>query len=157
MNVNRTELKTMSKAAIRAAEDALQEVNPDASDEAIAEILADYLTTPLGSRTFHLSIFHDVRPSSLARMKRLRKYDPGYGSHQRISPCPLPYDWSRKNTVGVSTRDRDRAQQWIIEATLAGYAVFRGFSRQGGGFGQGSLENIRARRRASYALVGNAL
>ena len=155
MNVNRIEPQTMSKAAIRAAEDAMQEVDPDASDEAIAEVLADYLTTPLsGSRAFHLSIFHDVKLSSVARLARLRKSYPGYEPHEPVGPCPLPYHWSRKNIVGIATRDRDRARQWIIEAALAGYGVFRHFSSQGSAFVQGLLEAIRTRRHAVNRTAG---
>ena len=143
----------VSRAAIRAAEDAMQEVDPNASDETIANILADYLTVGNWgrSRAFHLSIFHDVRPSSLARMDRLRKLDPGYRPHDRIGPCPLPYDWTRTNIVGISTGDRERARQWIIEAALAGYSVFRHIGRHGGGFGQGSIKHIRTRRDTARA------
>jgi hypothetical protein len=92
MNGNWIEFEAVPKAVIRAAEDAMSGVDPDASDEAIAEIVANYLTLPLsGSRFFHLSIFHDVRPSALARMNRLWKHDPGNApKHQRIGPCPLP-------------------------------------------------------------------
>lgn len=145
--------KAMSQAEIEAIEDAMREVDPDASDQAIAEVLADYLLSTLAhSRAFHLSTYHDVRPSAPARLARVWKFNPDYQPHEPVGPCPFPYDWSRKNIVGISTRDRERARQWIIEAALAGYAVFRGFRRLGGaGFGQGSLENIRARRRANYA------
>jgi hypothetical protein len=111
------------------AEDAMNSLNPDASDEAVACAVADlYLarTAHLGFIT--LSIFHDVRLRS------------------RAGPCPLPYDWNRKNIVGVTTRDRVRARRWIISAMLAGYGVFYHMSRNSSGFGQGSIEAIRRRQ-----------
>jgi hypothetical protein len=137
----------MSQTSIdyQAAEDAMENVNPDASDQAIAEILANYLLRwrPSHRRTYRLSIFHDVHPSALRRWQKL--YPDRRPSD--VGPCPLPYDWIHKNTVGIATRDRALARQWIIDAALAGYAVFRHLGAQYGGFGQGSIEDIRNRRR----------
>jgi hypothetical protein len=59
----------------------------------------------------------------------------------------LTYDWKIKNSVGVSAHDREHARHWIIDAMLAGYCVFRGWNKRGGGgYGQGSIADIRRRR-----------
>ena len=137
--------------ASNAAEDALAAISPDASDATIAGIVADYLLTRYSTRYFHLSIIHDVRPSAPVRLARLRKHFPDYQPHEPMGPCPLPYDWTRKNMVGISTRDRERAREWIIAATLAGYCVFRGFSRDSWSSGAGSIARIRERAKASTA------
>lgn len=132
-----------------AAEDAMSSAGPEASDETIAGIVADYLLTKAvsGQRAL-LSIIHDVRPSSLLHLERMReKLGSRCNEPGRIGPCPLPHDWARMNVVGISTRDRDRARQWIVAATLAGYCVFYSSYRDGSGGGQGSLAAIRARRR----------
>ena len=87
-----------------AAEDALEVMTPDADDIEIARAVADYL---LAKRPpHHLSIFHDVRPSAPKRVARIRKDFPNYQG-QPHGPCPLHYDWQRKNMVGISTRARD--------------------------------------------------
>ena len=122
----------------RAAEDAVAAINPDDSDEAIAQIVAEYLLTAQRP-PYRFSIFHDVRPRT-----------------QR-GPCPLPFDWRHKNTVGITTRDREHARQWTIDAMLAGYGVFRGFPGHGGsGFGQGSIAHIRAGKRAAWSAGAHA-
>ena len=134
-------------AAENAAYDAMDAMDPDASDEIIAGLVADYLVTQLpNSRTCHLSVLHDMRPSALRNLERIRKYNPDYDPGP-VGPFPLPYDWTYKNVVGVSTRDRDRARQWAIDAMLAGYSVFRSFGRHGSAGGRGTLAQIRAHRR----------
>ena len=139
-----------------AADDAMASVDPDASDETIAGIVADYLlTTLLLPRGCHLSVIHDVRPRELAKLVRMRQRNPDCYWPDHVGPCPLPYDWSYKNTVGISTRDRDRARRWIIDATLAGYCVFRNSRRGGCGGGQGSLADIRKRRREDIEREAN--
>jgi hypothetical protein len=120
-------------------EDAMDQIDPDASDEIIAGVVADYLMSR-GAR--HFSIFQDVRRTAARRYKRF-----GFRPPSNVGPSPLPYDWAYKNIVGISARDRLRARQWIIDATLLGYEVFYSLTRQGAGFGQGSLAKIRKRRR----------
>jgi len=118
-------------------------IDPDRdSDEVIAAIIADCL---LWSKPpYYLSILHDVRvrrDRSEERMRRITPYIPPYP----IGPCSLPYDWKYKNTVGIDTRDRVRARQWIIDAMLAGYGVCHIYSPKGrgGGSGYGPLAEIR--------------
>lgn len=115
------------KEAAKRADDAVANVDPGASDELIAGLIADALVLGPGHRSsyFHLSIIHDER---------------GAG------PCPLPYDWRRKNTLRISTRDPDRAKQWIIAATLAGYCVLRHWTRNGWGYGKGTLASVHERQ-----------
>lgn len=118
--------------ARKEADDALAKVDPGASDELIAGLIADALVLGPGHRItyYHLSIIHDER---------------GAG------PCPLPYDWRRKNTLRISTRDPDRAKQWIVAATLAGYCVFRHWTRNSFGYGKGTLASVRERQAAYSA------
>ena len=100
-----------------AAEDALEALTSDATDMEIAQAVAEHL---LANRPpHHLSIFHDVRPSTPKRVARIRKDFPNYQGEQH-GPCPLHYDWSYKNSVGISTRDKSVARQWIIDAMLLG-------------------------------------
>jgi len=53
----------------------------------------------------HVFIFHDVR-------------------RRTGSPCPLPYDWNRKNMVGITVgKNVHRARCWAITALMFGYEV----------------------------------
>ncbi len=132
-----------------AADAAMATVDPEASDQIIAETVAEYLVAQLpSSRLYHLSIIHEVRPREIRRLERIRERNPDYEAGEPTGPCPVPYNWQNKNVVGVSTHDRDRAKRWAIDAALAGYCVFRSFRRYGSGGGQGSLAEIRERRRA---------
>jgi hypothetical protein len=125
-----------------AAEDVLEAMAADASDMEIAQAVADYL---LAKRPpHHLSIMHDVRPSTPKRIARLRKDFPNFQG-QPHGPCPLHYDWHRKNMVGISTRDESVARQWIIDAMLLGYGVYRHIVKHSWGGGQGSITAIRSR------------
>jgi hypothetical protein len=115
------------------ASDALTSIDPDASDNVIAGVVADYLlSTPYhkGRRqsAFYLSIIF---------------YGPNDNKWRT-----LIYDWKFKNSVGISTNDRQRAWHWIVDAMLAGYCVFRNWRKNGigGGYGQGSIAAIRKRR-----------
>jgi hypothetical protein len=69
-----------------AAEDALEAMTPDASDLEVARAVADYL---LAKRPpHHLSIFHDVRPSTPKRFARIQKQF-NYQPRQPCGPCAL--------------------------------------------------------------------
>jgi hypothetical protein len=132
---------------------AVEAIDPDASDEAIAATVADYLLTMYPAPTYYLSVFHDARPSTARRIERLRKQlrQPNYQPGQPFGDCPLPFDWQHKNIVGISTRDRARARQWCINAMLAGYGVFSSHTRGGSGAGQGTLAQIRHRIRQQWS------
>lgn len=67
---------------------------------------------------------------------------------ETFGPSPVPYDWRHKNTIGITTKDRERARRWIIDAMLTGYGVVRLSSRHGAGGGNGSIEQIRKRKLA---------
>jgi hypothetical protein len=67
-------------------EDRYEALKHSDSDEMIAEVCADYLLAS-GRRRFNLGIMHDMRKRSTQ------------------GPCPLPFDWRYKNTVGIITRD----------------------------------------------------
>ncbi|MDO8874481.1 MAG: hypothetical protein Q8M24_15575 [Pseudolabrys sp.] len=102
------------------------------SDEEVANLIADwYLLQTRDWPRFHLSIHHDVR----TRARGFACY--GFGI-----PCPLFYEWTRKNIVGISTSDRARARKWIVEAMCAGYAVFYGRTKGFAG-GKGTIASIR--------------
>jgi hypothetical protein len=116
----------------------------DDSDERIADKVADYLVTMFPrSRTYHLSVIHDVRPAALRKLERMRKIKPDYRPDNPIGRCPLSYDWTIKNIIGVTTCDQAEARRWATEAMLAGYAVFRRPTRAGVGYGRGSIANLR--------------
>jgi hypothetical protein len=129
------------------ARKALRFVDPEASDEVIAQAIAEYLlSAPPRSRIYCLGIAHDVRPYTLPQTERLREFGVTYPESDPLRPCPVPFDWSRENTVGIETRDLERARRWVIDAAIAGYCVFRNWSGYGGGFGQGIAETRERRR-----------
>jgi hypothetical protein len=105
-------------------------VGPDTGDRELAEAIADhYVANCLRvKRKIVLQIAHDVRKRS----------DEG--------PCPLPYDYSRKNVVGIRTSDPEYAVAWAVGAMLMGYAVFY-MPSPGWGFGKGTLAEYRERLR----------
>lgn len=138
-----TTLAAQGCGEISRADNALEDLSPDASDQTIAEHIADCLLAYPFTRKFRLSIFHDVRPSS----KRRRTYglsDP----NARRDPCPVTYDWQHKNLVGIDTDDRERARQWIIEAQMLGYSVSQCWHSKGGaGSGKGTIAEWRKRQK----------
>jgi hypothetical protein len=134
-----------------AAETAYEAINPDDSDETIAAIVADWLTTRTSQPPYRLGIFHDVRPSAERNFERSKKYFPDRKPYQPYGRCPLEFDWQRKNTVGINTLDRERARQWAIDAMLLGYAVFKYWGLRSGGGSSGSLAEVRERARRSGA------
>ena len=111
---------------MRAAEEAMENVDPDASDSALAVVVADYVMARCG-KTYHLSILY---------------YD---------ETNPMEHDWRHKGSIGISTKDPERARQWIIQATLAGRMVFSSNCRACGGSSPGGLKYIRERRRRQKA------
>lgn len=129
--------------------DALEAIDPDkATDVDIIEVAAEYLLATWRP-PYRLFIAHDVRPSAPRQLARIRKRWPNYQPHPPIGPCPLPYDWRRKELVGIRTNDEASARRWIAKAMRLSYAVGR---CHGGidnlvGSGPGSLTQIRARQR----------
>jgi hypothetical protein len=92
------------------------------SDGNLSEQIADRLLEmwPPGRRAYHLMVRHDR------------------------APCSLSYDRKGKNHFFITTRDRARAKQWIIEASLAGSTVTRRVSgRSDVGYRYGSLAQLR--------------
>jgi hypothetical protein len=109
-----------------AAENVLRYMRPDASDEDYAAAVAEYALAktwfPRGA--YHMSVFD---------------YD---------DARPLSYDWRGGSNVVISTRDRERAKEWSVEALLEGYTLYRGlkrFSRKNGftGYCEGSITDYR--------------
>ena len=87
----------------------------------------------------------------------MKEQFPNYQPAQPFGPCPLDYDWTRKNLVGIRG-DEDRAVRWIVEAMLLGYAVGRCFGGiRSGGSGRGTLAQIRGRHRERYAAPAQNL
>lgn len=117
----------ISAQAVRAAEEAMGNVDPDASDEALAVVVADYLLSKRQRGHYHLSILH---------------YD---------EASPMEHDWRHKGSIGISTKDPERARAWIIQATLAGRMVFASNCRACGGSSPGGLKYIREKRRRQKA------
>jgi len=83
----------------------LLDISPDASDRKIANLIAEYMLET--DRTpYVFSINHSVRPPLCL-------------------PCPVPYDWTIKDRVGINSTDKERARRWIIQAAMLGYSVER--------------------------------
>jgi hypothetical protein len=133
--------------------DRLERITDDDSDDTVAELIADRLLSEYrsSSRNYHLHINHDVRPRtrSLRHHERtMRGWWPDWKPQTPIGPCPLPYDWQHKSLVGISTKDREVARQWIIDAAMLGYAVFRSWKRRwASGGGLGSIADVREHAR----------
>ena len=106
-------------------------VNPAADDIGVATATADYILQDRWTRWLY--IFHDVRRNARDGV------GPGFGH-----PCPVPYDWHRRNIVGISTDDRNRAHAWIVAVMLKGYAVFYSDEKWGGS-SPGSIMDVRER------------
>ena len=121
--------------AYEAAFDALEQVDPDASDEIIADLIVSYLMVSTSARVYHLSVSREVNPGRF--LKSMWRVVPGYNPGHPVGPTPLPYDWTRKARIGISTRDPDRARAWIFEAMRAGHAVSRQRRRDGSGVSMG--------------------
>jgi hypothetical protein len=125
-------------------------VGPDVDDNALAAIMADYLTegrwSPHG-KNYYLSITHDVRSSALNAIAARRKYDPDFEPNYPVGPCPLHYDWQYSNTVGIKTKDSRVAKQWAIEAILLGYSVHWGERIGGVTTGVGTLAHVREKKK----------
>jgi len=130
-------------SALSRAENALDDLNPDTDDRLIAEHIADCLLALFVARQRRLGPCDDVQPPS----DNERAYALRIDLRQRRGPCPLPYDWHQTNFVGISTDDHARAKEWIIEAQMRGYAVFRTWhTKDGGGSGKGTIADWRSRQ-----------
>lgn len=81
----------------------LLDITPDYSDRRIAMLLADKCIA-LTDKPFRFSINHDIRPP-----KNLA--------------CPLYYDWSRKDRVGIETLMYEPLRKWLTKAFMLGYTV----------------------------------
>jgi hypothetical protein len=130
--------RAIRRRAKQEAEDRLSALSPSVPDAEVAEALAVYCVASaelLGTRQIHLQIFHDV------------------GRRSKQGPCPLAFDWSYKNVVGISTDDRDRALRWATEAALKGYGISFLLGRKGAGFSRGSIRSWREQRLAATTQV----
>ena len=62
--------------AYEAAFDALEQVDPDASDEIIMGLIVNYLMVSTSATVYHLSATHEVTPGCF--LKSMWKVVPGY-------------------------------------------------------------------------------
>lgn len=91
----------MSK--LKSAAQKLLDIQPHASDQAVAVFIAEALLES-DRQPYCFAINHDIRPP-------------------KCLACPLEYDWSLKDHVGIETQDRRKAEHWITQAALKGYTV----------------------------------
>lgn len=91
----------MSK--LKSAAQALLEVNLSTSNIMIASRIAAALLEN-DRQPYCFAINHDIRPP-------------------KCLACPLDYDWSLKDHVGIETQDRRKAEHWIEQAALKGYVI----------------------------------
>ncbi len=141
-----------------AARARLDDLAADATDAVLADAGADYLIArteemakQYNDMTYRFQVLHDTRknhaPNKLLLKHHyqctLAEWERRYGIH-----CGQPllhFDWSRKNNIGIKTKDRAFAHRWCSDAFFFGYAVFMTIGS--GGAGQGSLSDIRRRDR----------
>lgn len=81
----------------------LLDIKPDASDREVAMLIAEYMLEA-DRVPYRFAINHDVRPP-----KNLA--------------CPLAYDWTRRDVVGIDTSNKELARKWLTNAVLRGYTV----------------------------------
>jgi hypothetical protein len=91
----------MSK--LKSAAQALLEIKSHTPDQAVAGLIVNALLES-DRQPYCFAINHDVRPP-------------------KCLACPLEYDWSLKDHVGIETPDRRKAEHWITQAVLKGYTV----------------------------------
>ena len=93
----------------------LLEMPPTASDRFVALLLADKCIE-LTDKPYRFAINHDIRPP-----KNLA--------------CPLGFDWSRKDRVGIEWEHKLPVRQWLTKALQLGYTVYyMGADREVRGF-----------------------
>jgi hypothetical protein len=109
----------------------LLEVTPSFADRQVAMMIADHCME-LGDTPYRFSINHDVRP-------------PGNLA------CPLRYDWTKKDSVGIETNDPLSARRWLTSALLRGYTI----SRVNGALYSASIEQVRRRAAEHQRPKGN--
>jgi hypothetical protein len=124
------------------ADDAFWALDPNADDATIAEVVAERCVAG-HSPPYYLFIIHDIKPITLRHIARMEKHWPGYRHSDPVGPCPLRYDWQRKNIVGIKEPNREIAKQWAIDALLLGYAVFETWKITCNGAGRGALAEVR--------------
>lgn len=82
----------------------LLDVRPGHPDRHVAMLIADRCIEA-GERPYRFAINHDIRPPKNAA-------------------CPLShYDWTKKDAVGIDTRDILIARRWLTSAALKGYTI----------------------------------
>ena len=104
----------------------IDQLKPDASDAEVARLVALCMLES-DRQPYWFSINHDIRPPAM-------------------KACPIGFDYAKKDRVGIKTRLRSRAEQWITDAALAGYEI----DREGGGMSL-TMSITRARRLAERA------
>lgn len=91
----------MSK--IKSAAQKLLDIQSHASGQVVAIFIAEALLES-DRQPYCFAINHDIRPP-------------------KCLACPLDYDWSLKDHVGIETQDRRKAEHWITQAAMKGYTV----------------------------------
>lgn len=79
-------------------------LTPDATDIRVADLLSHQMLE-LSVEPYEFAINHDIRPP-------------------KMLACPLEYDWSRRDRVGVRGKTRLEAQRWLVKALLLGYTAY---------------------------------
>ena len=92
---------------------AYADIDPTAGDAVIAEALATVLLKMGPRPTYKFAIDHDVRAAACATNK------------PKTGRCQLKYEWTLGSEVGIETRDRGVARDWITHALSLGYRVSR--------------------------------
>lgn len=108
-----------------AAWEALHRVTRHTTDQEIAELIAEYLLSLFFLPAFTIGVFHETRQSQMRWAERIRKKHPKFPTLDPTGPCPLHYTWQFRNRVGIHTTDERVAHDWIVDAALRDYAVFR--------------------------------
>lgn len=84
--------------------DRLFSVTASTTDAEVAALIADKLIFYARSEWYRYRINHDIRPP-------------------KCLACPVSYDWSVKDHVGIETTNKAHARKWLTDAALAGYRI----------------------------------
>lgn len=84
----------------------LLEITDAFADRQVAMMIANR-AMEISDAPYRFAINHDIRP-------------PGN------KPCPLShYDWTKRDAVGIDTKNSQIAFRWLTSALLAGYTISR--------------------------------
>ena len=133
--------------AYEAAFDALEQVDPDANDEIIADLIASYLMVSTSARVTTCRSAARLTPAAFSKQWRVV---PGYSPGIRLDRRRYPTTGRAKRALG-SRRATGSRSSLDSRGDAPGHAVSRHVVVDGSGVSMGPPESVRRRRRERIA------